>query len=273
MSVAQPVPRAAALEPRLGRWSRASSRSGPSPRGLRACSCSSTLRCADQTLRNGLLRAMQQGYFGSDGYSQTRAVREAALAAHYVLRHHNRDVLPHGPDQRRLGRRRRARRRRFRGARRPRRRVRLARRRAHRPARHPAAVPSAGPRTGPAITLWRTPLRPGDRLALVCGATWRPDSQRTIETILSEATSTAVAEERLAEALSDARARRHPGRGARVAQPARAAPAAAARAASSAVSAAAVTSTPPPPPPRAAAPTLVAGALDRARCSDWSCWP
>src|SRR5690242_15961440 len=50
-----------------------------------------------QTLRAGLLRAMQQGYFASDGYSQTRAVREAALAAHYVLRHHNRDVLP--PEQ------------------------------------------------------------------------------------------------------------------------------------------------------------------------------
>src|SRR5438477_7880606 len=48
----------------------------------------------DQPLRDGLLRAMQQGYFASDGYSQTRAVREAALAAHYVLRHHNRDVLP-----------------------------------------------------------------------------------------------------------------------------------------------------------------------------------
>src|SRR5438132_13899704 len=48
----------------------------------------------DQSLRRGLLRAMQQAYFASDGHSQTRAVREAALAAHYVLRHHNRDVLP-----------------------------------------------------------------------------------------------------------------------------------------------------------------------------------
>src|SRR5690242_19582003 len=48
----------------------------------------------NQTLRSGLVRAMQQGYFASDGYSQTRAVREAALAAHYVLRHHNRNVLP-----------------------------------------------------------------------------------------------------------------------------------------------------------------------------------
>src|SRR5712691_5307167 len=48
----------------------------------------------DPTPRNGLVRAMQQAYFRSDGCSQTRAVREAALAAHYVLRHHNRDVLP-----------------------------------------------------------------------------------------------------------------------------------------------------------------------------------
>src|SRR3982074_3050154 len=44
--------------------------------------------------RSGLVRAMQDAYFRSDGFSQTRAVREAALAAHYVLRHHNRDVLP-----------------------------------------------------------------------------------------------------------------------------------------------------------------------------------
>src|ERR1700737_2226962 len=49
---------------------------------------------SDPTLRRGLVRAMQQAYFRSDGCSQTRAVREAALAAHYVLRHHNRDVLP-----------------------------------------------------------------------------------------------------------------------------------------------------------------------------------
>src|SRR5438105_8378136 len=48
----------------------------------------------DPTPRHGLLRAMQQAYFRSDGCSQTRAIREAALAAHYVLRHHNRDVLP-----------------------------------------------------------------------------------------------------------------------------------------------------------------------------------
>jgi hypothetical protein len=51
----------------------------------------------DEPVRRGLLRAMQQAYFRSDGLSQTRAVREAALAAHYVLRHHNRDALM--PDQ------------------------------------------------------------------------------------------------------------------------------------------------------------------------------
>src|SRR5436309_14275544 len=49
---------------------------------------------ADPTLRRGLVNAMQQGYFRSDGCSQTRAVRDAVLAAHYVLRHHNRDALP-----------------------------------------------------------------------------------------------------------------------------------------------------------------------------------
>src|ERR671939_1435338 len=48
----------------------------------------------DEAVRRGLLRAMQQAYFRSDGWSQTRAVREAVLAAHYVLRHRNRDVLP-----------------------------------------------------------------------------------------------------------------------------------------------------------------------------------
>src|SRR3979409_1326997 len=46
------------------------------------------------SLRHGLLRAMQQAYFRSDTASQTRSVKEAALAAHYVLRHRNRDVLP-----------------------------------------------------------------------------------------------------------------------------------------------------------------------------------
>src|SRR3982074_1505679 len=43
----------------------------------------------EASLRHGLLRAMQQAYFRSDTSSQTRSVRETALAAHYVLRHRN----------------------------------------------------------------------------------------------------------------------------------------------------------------------------------------
>jgi hypothetical protein len=160
---------------------------------------------ADQALRNGLLRAMQQGYFGSDGYSQTRAVREAALAAHYVLRHRNRDVLP--VDQ-------------------------INAASAVAAVRGDVAFVAlagqtaafawhAGELTGrrgflrlprplgleqdPVITFWRTPLRAGDRLALVCGATWRPDSQPAVEKILSEAPSTTAAEEQLAEVLGETR--------------------------------------------------------------------
>jgi len=160
---------------------------------------------ADQALRNGLLRAMQQAYFGSDGYSQTRAVREAALAAHYVLRHHNRDVLPMEQVNAAAV---------------------VAAVRGEVAfvalAGHAAAFAwRAGELTGqrglprqprplgleqdPVITLWRTPLRDGDRLALVCGATWRPDSQRAIEKILAEAPSTPSAEDQLAEVLGDAR--------------------------------------------------------------------
>jgi hypothetical protein len=160
---------------------------------------------ADQALRNGLLRAMQQGYFGSDGYSQTRAVREAALAAHYVLRHHNRDVLPMEQINAASG---------------------VAAVRGDVAfvalAGHAAAfgwhegefaeqrgilrLPRPlGLEQDPVITLWRTSLKKGDRLALVCGATWRPDSQSTVEKILTEAPTAAAAEEQLVEALSDER--------------------------------------------------------------------
>jgi hypothetical protein len=160
----------------------------------------------DRSLRRGLLRAMQQAYFASDGYSQTRAVREAALAAHYVLRHHNRDVLPlehinaatavaalradvafvalagdaaafawrdgEVTGQRGIPRLRRP----------------------------------LGLEQDPSINLWSTPLFAGDRLVLVCGATWRSDSQQTIASILAAAPSAALAEEQLASALSGARA-------------------------------------------------------------------
>jgi hypothetical protein len=149
---------------------------------------------------------MQEAYFRSDGFSQTRAVREAALAAHYVLRHHNRDVLPL----------------------------------AHINAASAVAalrgdvafVALAGdaaafawrdgilsgqrgilrlPRPlgleqDPRITLWSTPLRPRDRLVLVCGATWQPDSARLSEEILGECVADdSLAQQRIADALSDTR--------------------------------------------------------------------
>jgi hypothetical protein len=161
---------------------------------------------SDPTLRRGLVRAMQQGYFRSDGCSQTRAVREAALAAHYVLRHHNRDALPLDQvsaatavgavrgdvafvalagdaaafawcDGMLTGQR---------GI------LRVAR--------------PLGMEPDPRITLWSTPLKRGDRLVLVCGASWTAESPRAIEDILGDGSGSAsVAEERLSEALGGQR--------------------------------------------------------------------
>ena len=154
-------------------------------------------------MRSGLLKAMQQGYFASDGYSQTRAVREAALAAHYVLRHHNRDVLPLNQinaasavaavrgdvaivalagqaaafawrDGELTGQR---------GI------LRLPR--------------PLGLEQDPVIALWRTPLQQNDRLVLVCSATWRPDSEGEMRAILTSSTSPAQTEQQLADALGD----------------------------------------------------------------------
>jgi hypothetical protein len=159
----------------------------------------------DESLRGGLLRAMQQAYFASDGHSQTRAIREAALAAHYVLRHHNRDALQvnqvnaasavaalrgdvafvalagHAAafawcDGELTGQR--------------------SMRRLPRP---------LGLEQDPLITLWSASLVPGDRLVLVCGAAWRRDSSRTMHEILSSASSDGEAEEQLAQALGDRR--------------------------------------------------------------------
>jgi hypothetical protein len=161
----------------------------------------------DQTMRTGLIRAMQQAYFRSDGCSQTRAVREATLAAHYVLRHHNRDVLPLAKltastavaalrgdtafvalagdaaafawrDDSLTGQR---------GV------LRLAR--------------PLGHEQDPLVTLWSTPLAYGDRLVLVSGAHWRQDSALHVQQLLRE-TALAPAEdveERLAELLGGQR--------------------------------------------------------------------
>ena len=161
---------------------------------------------SDPTMRRGLVRAMQQGYFRSDGCSQTRAVREAALAAHYVLRHHNRDALPTDQvsaatavaavrgdvafvalagdaaafawrDGMLTGQR---------GI------LRVAR--------------PLGMEPDPRITVWSTPLDRGDRLVLVCGATWTAESPRAIAEILGDGSGSAdIAEEGLAEALGGQR--------------------------------------------------------------------
>jgi hypothetical protein len=156
-------------------------------------------------LRSGLLKAMQQGYFASDGYSQTRAVREAALAAHYVLRHHNRDVLP--LNQINAASTVAA----VRGD------VAIVALAGHAAAfawrdgeltgqRGILRLPRPlGLEQDPVITLWRTPLQQSDRLVLVCSATWRPDSEHDMCAILASSTSAAEAEERLAEALGDER--------------------------------------------------------------------
>src|SRR6266699_4788978 len=159
----------------------------------------------DRSLRRGLLRAMQQAYFASDGYSQTRAVREAALAAHYVLRHHNRDVLPleHINAASAVAA--------LRGD------VAFVALAGHAAAfawrdgeitgqRGILRLPRPlGLEQDPSINLWSTPLFAGDRLVLVCGATWRQDSQHLIASILAAAPSASLAEEQLAVALGGQR--------------------------------------------------------------------
>jgi hypothetical protein len=160
---------------------------------------------AEQGLRRGLLRAMQQAYFASDGYSQTRAVREAALAAHYVLRHRNRDVLP--LDQVNAA-------------------TAVAALRGDIAyvalAGHAAAFAwRDGQLTGqrgilrlprplgleqdPLITLWSTPLAALDRLILVSGAKWRADPSAVLPDLLASTSTAAEAEEQLAVALGDQR--------------------------------------------------------------------
>jgi hypothetical protein len=158
-----------------------------------------------ETLRSGLLKAMQQGYFASDGYSQTRAVREAALAAHYVLRHHNRDVLP--LNQINAASAVAA----VRGD------VAIVALAGHAAAfawrdgeltgqRGILRLPRPlGLEQDPVITLWRTPLQQSDRLVLVCSATWRTESEDEVRSILASTTSPAQAEQQLAEALGDGR--------------------------------------------------------------------
>jgi hypothetical protein len=159
----------------------------------------------DAALRLGLLRAMQAAYFDSHCCSQTRAVREAALAAHYVLQHHNRDVL--AQDQVNAA-------------------AAVAALRGNLAfvalagdaaayASHDGIVgcrqasfrqtQPLGLDPDPPITLWSTPLLADDRLLLVCGANRRTDASRLIQDALTAPSSTAEAEQHLGEALGDER--------------------------------------------------------------------
>lgn len=134
----------------------------------------------------GLLRAMQQEYFRSEARSQTNALRSTIYAAHYVLRHHNRDSLAQdlntaaaacavtrggtayvalageaaalawtgGTLQS------------FRGT------GRIAR--------------PVGAQAPPKVTFWSAPMAPGDALVLACGAAWQDDTLEAVSAILAE---------------------------------------------------------------------------------------
>jgi hypothetical protein len=53
----------------------------------------------------------------------------------------------------------------------------------------------------PRITLWSTPIRPGDRLILLCGAAWHDSTAEDIHDILAN-NPTPIAEQRLVDALT-----------------------------------------------------------------------
>ena len=159
----------------------------------------------DEAMRRGLLRAMQQAYFRSDGLSQTRAVREAALAAHYVLRHRNRDALP--MDQVNAATAVAA----VRGATAF---VALAGDAAAFAWRGGVLTGQRGalrsPRPlgleqDPRVTLWSTPLGANSELVLVCGASWPRDVSAVIDRVLRTARSNEAAQQQLAEALGGSR--------------------------------------------------------------------
>ncbi len=154
------------------------------------------------TLMRGLLRAMQQEYFRSEGRSQTNALRSTILAAHYVLRHRNRESLPQDwitaaaacavtrgttayvalagdaaalawdgqtlQVQRHGGR----------------------------------ATRPVGADHTPRVSFWSAPLAAGQRLALICGAAWTDEAVVAAEAIL-RVQPLATAEATLARAFTD----------------------------------------------------------------------
>jgi hypothetical protein len=158
----------------------------------------------DPELQDSLLRAMQATCFGSEASSMTSAVRCSALAAHYVLQAHNRTALPHTQVTAAVA-------------------VALMRDNIAYVALVGEAAAFAwhgarlwGQRNGvrlgrplgleqePRVTLWSTPVKPGDRLVLVCGGAWHAGTADTIREELS-GHPTDVAQRRLAAILSTPR--------------------------------------------------------------------
>jgi len=153
-------------------------------------------------LQRGVLRAMQEAFGRAECGSQTSAVRRAALAAHYVLRHHNQDVLPSGHVTASAA-------------------VAATRGRTAYVALIGDAAAFAvregvlsgqsssarmsrplGLDSDPRVTLWSTPLEAGDRLVLVCGGpAHAPLAEAVADTLATCAPE--EAEARLAEALED----------------------------------------------------------------------
>ena len=152
-------------------------------------------------LQRGVLRATQEAFHRSETGSLTNAVRAAVRAANFVLQHHNYDVLPQDHATAAVA---------------------VAAIRGD--SVYVALVGDAavftwrggtlrGQRTDarsarplglehePRITLWSSPLSPGDRLVLVCGATWPRDGFEIISDVL-EAHARQDAELELVELLS-----------------------------------------------------------------------
>jgi hypothetical protein len=156
---------------------------------------------ADADLSRALLRAMQHTCFRSESGSHVSAVRSSVLAAHYVLQHRNHDALQHNHVTAaasavvrrgnmayaamagdaavlvwRSGR--------LSGQRGP--------NRSGRP---------LGMEAEPRVTLWSTPIRPGDRLIAVTGAVWHDNTPQLVADVLADSPAE-LAEERLVGVLS-----------------------------------------------------------------------
>ncbi len=156
----------------------------------------------DADLIGRLLRAMHHTAFRSETGSQTAAVRSAVLAAHYVLQHYNHDALPHEQVTAAVA-------------------VAIRRDNVGYVAMAGDAVALAwqsgrlsgqrapnrsgrplGLDAEPGITYWSTPLRHGDRVVLMTGATWQQETDKTIFDVLAGSPADQV-EERLSVALSN----------------------------------------------------------------------